>query len=212
MRAKTNTLLGGPQGGAGARILPVIAELVGQVSRLSPTHLVINVGGVGYKVAVTPTTTEKATHSRDRLHLLIHTVVREDALDLYGFAAEEELELFELLISVSGIGPKTALGVVGGAPVEVIRDGIAEGDPSYLTKVGGIGKKLAERIVLELKGKVGNLRVTGAQKGGAGDAVDALVSLGFAEADARTAVSRQDRDLSTEEIVRQALKELGRKF
>ena len=191
----------------------MIAELVGQVSRLSPTHLVINVGGVGYKVAVTPATVEKATHSRDRLHLLIHTVVREDALDLYGFAGDEELELFELLLSVSGIGPKTALGVVGGAAVDVIKDGIASGDPSYLTKVGGIGKKLAERIVLELKGKVGDLGrgATGGGKSGAGDAVDALVSLGFSETDARAAVSRQDRGLSAEEIVRKSLKELGRK-
>ncbi len=191
----------------------MIAELVGQVTRLSPTHLVINVGGVGYKVAVTPATVERATHSRDRLHLLIHTIVREDALDLYGFAGDEELELFELLISVSGIGPKTALGVVGGAAVEVIRDGIAEGDPSYLTKVGGIGKKLAERIVLELKGKVGDLGRGAAPgaKGGAGDAVDALVSLGFSEADARAAVARQDRALPAEEIVRKSLKELGRK-
>ena len=191
----------------------MIAELVGQVSRLSPAYLVINVGGVGYKVAVTPATTEKATHSRDRLHLLIHTVVREDALDLYGFAAEEELELFELLISVSGIGPKTALGVVGGAAVEVVRDGIAAGDPSYLTKVGGIGKKLAERIVLELKGKVGALGhgVGAGGQPGAGDAVDALASLGFSEADARAAVARQERGLSAEEIVRRSLKELGRK-
>lgn len=191
----------------------MIAELVGQVTRLSPTHLVINVGGVGYKVAVTPSTVEKATHSRDRLHLLIHTVVREDALDLYGFSGDEELELFELLISVSGIGPKTALGVVGGAAVEVIRDGIAEGDPSYLTKVGGIGKKLAERIVLELKGKIGDLGrgASAGGKGGAGDAVDALVSLGFSEADARAAVARQDRALPADQIVRLALKELGRK-
>lgn len=190
----------------------MIAELVGQVTRLSPTHLVVNVGGVGYRVAVTPATVERATHSRDRMHLLINTVVREDALDLYGFADEAELELFELLTSVSGIGPKTALGVVGGAAVEVIKDGIASGDPSYLTKVGGIGKKLAERIVLELKGKIGKLGAGGVTgPSGAGDAVDALVSLGFAEADARAVVARQDRALSAEEIVRRALKELGKK-
>lgn len=146
------------------------------------------------------------------MHLLINTVVREDALDLYGFADEAELELFELLTSVSGIGPKTALGVVGGAAVEVIKDGIASGDPSYLTKVGGIGKKLAERIVLELKGKIGKLGAGGVTgPSGAGDAVDALVSLGFAEADARAVVARQDRALSAEEIVRRALKELGKK-
>lgn len=191
----------------------MIAELEGRVSRLSPASLVIVAGGVGYKVAATPATIEKATHSRDHFRLLVHTAVREDAIDLYGFTSEEELELFELLISVSGIGPKTALGVVGGAAVDVIKDGIAEGDPSYLTKVGGIGKKLAERIVLELKGKVGALGrgATPGQKGGAGDAVDALVALGFSDSDARAAVSRQDRALPAEEIVRRALKELGRK-
>lgn len=191
----------------------MIAELEGQVSRLSPTHLVLSVGGVGYRVAVTPATIERATHSRDRMKLLVHTAVREDAIDLYGFEDEAALELFEHLISVSGIGPKTALGVVGSAPVEVVRDGIAEGDPSYLTKVGGIGKKLAERIVLELKGKIGEAGRAAAvgSRGGAGDAVDALVALGFSEADARAAVSRQDRALSAEEIVRRSLKELGRK-
>lgn len=191
----------------------MIAELEGQVSRLSPTHLVLSVGGVGYRVAVTPATIERATHSRDRMKLLVHTAVREDAIDLYGFEDEAALELFEHLISVSGIGPKTALGVVGSAPVEVVRDGIAEGDPSYLTKVGGIGKKLAERIVLELKGKIGEAgrASAGMSRGGAGDAVDALIALGFSEADARAAVSRQDRALSAEEIVRRSLKELGRK-
>jgi Holliday junction DNA helicase RuvA len=191
----------------------VIAELEGRVSRLSPTHLVLVTGGVGYKVAVTPSTIERATHSRDHMRLLVHTAVRDDAIDLYGFAAEDELELFELLLTVSGIGPKTALGIVAGAAAEVVREGIASGDAAYLTKVAGIGKKQAERLVVELKGKVGALSASSAPGGasGAGDAVEALAALGFSEADARAAVSKQDRSLSAQEIVRRALKELGRK-
>jgi Holliday junction DNA helicase RuvA len=191
----------------------VIAELEGRVSRLSPTHLVVMVGGVGYRVAVTPSTVERATHSRDHMRLLVHTVVRDDAIDLYGFAAEDELDLFELLLTVSGVGPKTALGIIGGAAVDVLREGLASGDAAYLTKVAGVGKKQAERLVLELKGKVGSLGaspVSGTAGGGA-DAVEALAALGFSEADARAAVAKQDRSLSAEEIVRRALKELGRK-
>jgi Holliday junction DNA helicase RuvA len=183
------------------------------VSRLSPASLVIVTGGVGYKVSVTPSTVERATHSRDHLRLLVHTAVRDDAIDLYGFAEETELELFELLLTVSGIGPKTALGVIGGAAAEVIRDGISSGDAAYLTKVAGVSKKLAERIALELKGKVGALGASSAvgTSSGAGDAVEALVAIGFSEADARGAVAKQDRSLSAHEIVRLALKELGRK-
>jgi Holliday junction DNA helicase RuvA len=191
----------------------VIAELEGRVSRLSPTHLVVMVGGVGYRVAVTPSTVERATHSRDHMRLLVHTVVRDDAIDLYGFAAEDELDLFELLLTVSGVGPKTALGIIGGAAVDVLREGLASGDAAYLTKVAGVGKKQAERLVLELKGKVGSLGaspVSGTAGGGA-DAVEALAALGCSDADARAAVAKQDRSLSAEEIVRRALKELGRK-
>lgn len=191
----------------------MIAELEGRVSRLSPTYLVIVAGGVGYKVTVTPSTVERATHSRDHMRLLVHTVVREDAIDLYGFAAEDELELFELLLTVSGVGPKTAVGIIGGASADVLRDGIGSGDAAYLTKVAGVSKKIAERLTLELKGKVGALgssSVSGAPSG-AGDAVEALAAIGFSESDARAAVAKQDRSLPTEQIVRLALKELGRK-
>jgi Holliday junction DNA helicase RuvA len=191
----------------------VIAELEGRVSRLSPTHLVVVAGGVGYKVAVTPSTVERATHSRDHMRLLVHTVVREDAIDLYGFATEDELELFELLLTVSGVGPKTAVGIIGGASAEVLRDGIGSGDAAYLTKIAGVSKKIAERLTLELKGKVGALGAasSGGATSGAGDAVEALSALGFSDSDARAAVAKQDRSLSAEEIVRRALKELGRK-
>lgn len=190
----------------------MIAELEGRVSRLSPTHLVVVTGGVGYRVAVTPATVERAARSRDHMRLLVHTAVRDDAIDLYGFATEDELELFELLLTVSGVGPKTALGIVAGAATEVLREGIASGDAAYLTKVAGVGKKQAERLVLELKGKVGALGASSqpGAAGGAGDAVEALAALGFSEADARAAVSRQDRTLPAQEIVRRALKDLGR--
>ena len=191
----------------------MIAELEGRVSRLSPTHLVVMTGGVGYRVAVTPSTVERATHSRDHLRLLVHTAVREDAIDLYGFATEDELELFELLLTVSGVGPKTAMGIIGGAAADVLREGIASGDAAYLSKVAGVSKKNAERLTLELKGKMGSIGASSTAGGpsGAGDAVEALASLGFSEADARAAVSRLDRTLPAQEIVRLALKELGRK-
>lgn len=187
----------------------MIAHLSGTVLSVRPTHLVLDVAGVGYKVAGAPATLALAKVGAP-LSLSIYTAVRDDAIDLYGFPDESELGLFELLLTVSGVGPKTAMGVVGGATAETIREGIASGDPAYLSKMAGIGKKLAEKIVVELKDKVGDLGAGAtAASGGAATAIEALAALGYSESDARNAVAKLDRTLSTEEIVRQALKALG---
>ncbi|HEY4507876.1 MAG TPA: Holliday junction branch migration protein RuvA [Candidatus Paceibacterota bacterium] len=187
----------------------MIAHLAGKVLAVRPGHLVLDVGGVGYKVAASPATLALAKVG-GTLSLSIHTAVRDDAIDLYGFPNDGELSLFEMLLTVSGVGPKTAIGVVGGATAETIREGIASGDPAYLSKMTGVGKKLAEKIVVELKDKMGDLGTVGTgATGGAATAVEALAALGYAESDARNAVSKLDRSLSTEEIVRQALKALG---
>lgn len=187
----------------------MIAHLAGTVLQVRPTHLVLAVGGVGYKVGAAPATLALAKPGSP-LSLSIYTAVRDDAIDLYGFPDEAELALFEMLLTVSGVGPKTAMGVVGGATAETIREGISSGDPAYLSKMAGIGKKLAEKIVVELKDKVGDLGVsaTGATAGAA-TAIEALAALGYSEADARNAVAKIDRSLPTEDIVRQALKALG---
>lgn len=187
----------------------MIAHLSGTVLVIRPNCLVLDVNGVGYKVSASPATLALAKIGAP-LSLSIYTAVRDDAIDLYGFPNESELSLFELLLTVSGVGPKTAIGVVGGATAETIQEGIASGDPAYLSKMTGVGKKLAEKIVVELKDKMGDLGAAGTgATGGAATAVEALAALGYSESDARNAVSKLDRSLSTEEIVRQALKALG---
>lgn len=169
--------------------------------------VVLDVHGVGYRVFVAPMV---LAHMKDgsETHFFIHTHIREDAFDLYGFLEHDALELFEQLLGVSGVGPKTALGVLSIAAPKEIRQAIASGDPTLLTKVSGIGKKTAERIVVELKEKTG---VTNAGSSGmTAEAIDALVHLGYSEHQAREAViaaqKKQGEVVDVQIIVKAALK------
>jgi Holliday junction DNA helicase RuvA len=135
--------------------------------------------------------------------------VREDAFDLYGFLEPTELEFFEMLISVSGIGPKGALAILGIASIETLRKAIGTGDTSYLTKISGIGRKTAEKIVIELRDKMGE------EKGGTSlqgelDALEALKSLGYSQNEARDALKKVSPDTDTNTKIREALKILGK--
>jgi Holliday junction DNA helicase RuvA len=135
--------------------------------------------------------------------------VRETALDLFGFIDKETLELFELLITISGIGPKTALGILNVASPSMLRQAVAEQDTSYLTRVSGIGKKNADKIILELKDKL-VVTESDIDLRGEGDALEALVSLGYSERDARDALKKVSKDVSdTSERVKLALKQLA---
>jgi Holliday junction DNA helicase RuvA subunit len=192
----------------------MIAHLSGTLFFASDRFVVVDVGGVGYKVRVTLDTLRELRAKADKkVSLWTHTVVREDVLDLYGFQNESELEFFELLISVSGIGPKSALGILNIAPVEHLREAIAQGDASALTKVSGIGSKSAQKIVLELRDKVG----------GRGDeimsgtlreehfSIEGLVALGYAEREAREALKGIPADIKgTSARIKHALKDLGK--
>lgn len=188
----------------------MIASLSGTVRHKDLHHLILDISGVGYKVHVTTDTALDALPGQP-LFLWIHTVVREDALNLFGFADREHLELFELLITVSGIGPKTALGILNVASPTMLRQAVANDDTSYLTKVSGIGKKNAEKIVLELRDKL----VTTADDHSRdlrseGDAMEALLSLGYAERDAREALKKIPKEVTgTAERVKAALKNLS---
>ncbi len=141
--------------------------------------------------------------------LFIHTHVREDAFDLYGFLNYEELEFFEMLITVSGIGPRGALVILGVASIETLRKAISSGDLAYLTKISGIGRKTAEKILLELRDKVG-AETEGTLQGEL-DALEALKSLGYSQNEARDALKQIDSGTDTNTKVREALKILGRK-
>ena len=181
----------------------MIARLRGKrVSRMGE-RLVLDVGGVGYLVNATPTAHRLAERGGEvSLETYLH--VREDALQLYGFAEPAERELFEHLLAVSGVGPKVALAIVSGSPPADLRRAIALEDTARFVAIPGIGKKTAERIVLELKEKVGVVEAVSPT----GDIVarDALVELGWSVLDAERALQDVDESLPVEEQVRLALR------
>ena len=189
----------------------MIASLAGTVRHKDLNMLVVDVNGVGYKVLVTTETALEASPSSP-IFLCTYLAVRETALDLFGFLDKEALYTFELLITISGIGPKTALGILNVATPATLRQAVGSGDTTYLTRVSGIGKKNAEKIVLELKDKIkfkdGDRSIDGRSEG---DALEALVSLGFAERDAREALKKVSKDVEgASERVKAALKLLSK--
>jgi Holliday junction DNA helicase RuvA len=203
----------------------MIARLEGKIAGIRGNAVIVMVGshassadsaastsGIGYLVAVSAYTLGKiAGESEVSLH--IHTHVREDQLALYGFLSEEELMMFELLISISGIGPKVALSILSIADPKTIRTAIVNKDPSILTRVSGVGKKTAERVIIELQNRVDAIGIDDQATALAGqDAVEALVSLGYSVTESREALKLVSADITDVSArVRQALKNLGKK-
>jgi Holliday junction DNA helicase RuvA len=188
----------------------VIARLRGRPAGRTPDGLVLDVNGVGYLLAATPTVQRRAEGGGE---VVVETYlhVREDALQLYGFADAAERELFTHLLTVSGVGPKVALAVVSGSPASELRRAIALGDHARFQAIPGIGKKTAERIVLELKEKIGLADADAPVSPIAGTAPhvtarDALVELGYSVAEAEQALAAVDPDLPAEERIRLALR------
>jgi Holliday junction DNA helicase RuvA len=191
----------------------MIGSIKGKIILKKEKFLIVENGGVGYKINVSPDTLSKTISSRSDLgetFFWIHTHVREDILDLYGFSIYQELEFFEMLIGVSGIGPKGALAILGIASIETLRKAIGTGDTSYLTKISGIGKKTAEKIVIELRDKMGEVE-KGSSMQGELDALEALKSLGYSQNEAREALKKVSPDTNTNAKIREALKILGGK-
>jgi Holliday junction DNA helicase RuvA len=183
----------------------VIAQLRGRVAARGLDGVVLDVGGVGYLVQTTQRALRKA-RSGEEVTLQTYLHVREDALQLYGFAEPAERELFELLLSVSGVGPKVALAILSSSTPGDLRRAIAFEDTTRFVAIPGIGKKTAQRVVLELKEKLGPVD-GGVQTGGQElVARDALVELGFSVAEAERALAATDPELAPEERVRQALR------
>ena len=186
----------------------MIARLRGKPVGSTPDGLVLDVGGVGYLVAATPSAIRKADGAEE---IVVETYlhVRDDTMQLYGFADRGERELFVMLLTVNGVGPKVALAIVSGSPAEQLRRAIAREDTARFQAIPGIGKKTAERIVLELKEKIG-AGVTELSATPSGDshvvARDALVELGYTFVDAERALADTDPELSAEERVRLALR------
>jgi Holliday junction DNA helicase RuvA len=189
----------------------MIASLRGHVAATRPGAIVLDVGGVGYLVAATTSAVRRAGDA-DGGEITVHTHlhVREDTLQLYGFASTAERSLFELLLGVSGVGPKAALAIVSGYAPDQIRRAVATGDHALFTSIPGIGRRTAERVVVDLKDKVGVVEGAAAPGDAAGGddhaaARDALVGLGMSVAEAEAALRDVDEDAPIEERVRLAL-------
>lgn len=189
--------------------MSVIAQLKGKVARVEEHYLVLDVSGVGYKVFTTLATLHVLPPGKD-VTLSMYTAVREDALDLYGFETNDERRMFELLLTVSGIGPKSALSVLSLASTGTLVSAIGSGKAAYLTSISGIGKKTAEKIVLELKDKVKDLGIAGSVNEGDEATIEALRTMGYSLAEAREALARVPEEISGEGArLKSALKSLG---
>lgn len=189
----------------------MIASLTGKITLRNDPYLIIDVSGVGYKVYASFAILA-GKHMGDTLSIFTYTHVREDILELYGFATYKDLQLFEQLISVSGIGPKTAIGVFSLGATSNIISAILAGDVSFFASVPRLGKKNAQKIIIELKSKIGSSIDLDLSEGSDSmDVIIALKSFGFSAKEAEQAIaSIKDKGLSTEEKIRLALKNLGK--
>jgi Holliday junction DNA helicase RuvA len=202
----------------------MITFLEGTLAEALPTQIVVDVGGVGYLVHIPLSSFDKLPNPGGRVKILTQLQVREDAHTLYGFATAQERDLFRLLVNhVSGIGPKLALAVLSGMTVASFKGAVVASDLAAISKISGVGKKTAERIVLELKDKVGVAAAWEAASAGhapdpaetfLNDAVLALISLGYKQVDAHKAIKQiianpAHRDADAESLVRLALKQLA---
>ena len=191
----------------------MIGRLTGILGEKIPPQILVDCGGVGYEVLVPMSTFYLLPSVGERTTLLTHMVVREDAQILFGFLTPQEREAFRQLIKISGVGPRTALGVLSGMSVEDLSQAVAKQEAALLVKIPGIGKKTAERLLLELKGKMQDgLVSTGQvlnQDQGASDVEQALMALGYNEREARQALKNLPPSLSVSDGIKWALKTLS---
>lgn len=191
----------------------MIARIKGEIIEIGANFAVVEASGVGYKIFATPELLSALKKKKEEVTFFTHLAIREDAEELYGFAAKEELDFFELLIKVPGIGPKSALSILAVAPIKTLRQAISSGDTSYLTKISGIGKKTAEKVVLELKDRLAALtdEETGALAGDI-EVMEALRALGYPLPEIRETVKKIPPEAKgLQDRIREALKILGGK-
>ncbi len=193
----------------------MIAYLEGKIIKKGKDFVVLKTNGVGYKVFVNSALLSELI-TGEVVDLFIYHHITEQSSSLFGLKNEDEQEFFEMVLSVSGIGPKTALNVLSSASTYEIKNSIASGDPSLLNKVSGIGPKTAERVVLELRNKIGHIEMSPhkeSQMNGfaSGDEIDALISLGYSMTQARDALRSIDKNISDSgERIKEALKKLSK--
>ncbi|MCC8016168.1 MAG: Holliday junction branch migration protein RuvA [Clostridiales bacterium] len=199
----------------------MIYNVKGELTYTDPQFVVIECGGIGFKCFTSLTTVKSIGKTGSSVNLFTYLSVKEDAMDLFGFSTLEELNFFKLLITVSGVGPKAAVSVLSELSPEKLAVAVASADVKAITKANGIGKKTAERIVLELKDKMSSLSGSSefsaassaasvSDDSASGEAVAALVALGFGQSDAAVAVGQMDKSLSADEMIRLGLKQLSK--
>lgn len=191
----------------------MIGKLTGTLADKNPPQVLVDCHGVGYEVDVPMSTFYNLPGVGEPVSLLTHFVVREDAQILYGFASAGEREAFRQLIRISGVGPRTALSVLSGMSVAEIAQAVTAQDAGRLVKVPGIGKKTAERLLLELKGKLGadlGPQALGARSDNLGDILQALIALGYSDREASAALKALPADIGVSEGIKAALKSLAK--
>lgn len=198
----------------------MIYNLKGKLTVSDVNYIVVECGGIGFKCFTTLNTARQIGRVGDSVNVFTYLSVREDAMDLYGFATTAELDFFKLLITVSGIGPKAAIAILSELTPDKLALCIASGDSKSITAAQGVGKKTAERVVLELKDKINGFVSDGAtqsvmnaasvEEGAAAEAVAALVSLGYSQSDAAVVVGSLDKNMSVDEMIRHGLKQLAK--
>lgn len=191
----------------------MIGRLKGTLLEKAPPAILLDVSGIGYEVDVPMSTFCNLPEAGAEVTLLTHFVVREDAMLLYGFATTAEREAFRALIRISGVGPRIALAVLSGLTVEQLASAVEAGEAGLLTRIPGIGKKTAERLILELKGKLKGAAFAGlssAEGASRADIVSALGALGYSEREAMSAVKTLPANVGVSEGIRLALKALAR--
>ena len=199
----------------------MLYNIKGTLTVTDVNFIVVECGGVGFKCYSTLNTIKTIGKTGSEVNVYTYLAVREDAMDLYGFASLAELEAFKLLITVSGIGPKAAVAILSELTPDKLALCIASGDSKSITRAQGVGKKTAERVVLELKDKMGSIAagdtapvISGAasvaDSSNTAEAVQALVALGYSQSDAAVAVGAMDKSLSVDEMIRLGLKQLAR--
>ena len=192
----------------------MIGRVAGVLVEKNPPQILVEAAGVGYEIEVPMSTFYNLPASGERVTLLTHLVVREDAHLLYGFGTDSERRAFRQLLKVNGVGARTALAVLSGMSVGELVEAVAAQESGRLVKVPGIGKKTAERLLLELKGKLGGDALGGLsvnrEKPASSDVLNALLGLGYSDKEAQLAVKHLPEGLSVSEGIRQALKSLAR--
>ena len=192
----------------------MIGRLSGKLIEKQPPQIIVDVQGLGYEIDVPMSTFYNLPGLGETITLFTHLVVREDAHLLYGFGSEDERRAFRQLLKISGVGPKLALSVLSGLSVADLAQTVAMQETGRLTKIPGVGKKTAERLVLELRDKLDHVSsVAGSSatpKASSGDVLNALLTLGYNEREAQWALKQIPNDLSVSESIRQALKQLSK--